>query len=384
MKKSLSIAALMFAMVLAAVATVYAAAPRKINYQGYLTNSSGVPLTGTYPMVFSLCDAATVGTCPWSESQSVAIDKGIFNVALGTVTPLGLSFNIPYYLDIQVNGEQMSARQPLTHVGYAFQADAATTAATATSFSGALSGDVTGSQGATVVSAVGGPTGVSTAQIVSGVNATNNATGTNTPGTIVKRDGAGNFAAGTVTANIIGNISGNAITATSFAANGSNCAAGQYARGVDASGNAEGCTVAGGGATIAFSGGTSNAKMGGANFYSANGQSLPNIYSDSVMNVVPMTCTAKNLYVTLYHWQAGDSGSYLVTLMLGTNGVQSPQILTCTVANTGAADTVTKCSDTSSTVSISAGSYISMRVDGSIASYSGTNGPEMAWGFICQ
>ncbi len=38
-------------------------------------------------------------------------------------------------------------------------------------------------------------------------------------------------------------ITGNAATATALAANGSNCSAGSYALGVDASGNAEGCTV---------------------------------------------------------------------------------------------------------------------------------------------
>jgi hypothetical protein len=40
---------------------------------------------------------------------------------------------------------------------------------------------------------------------------------------------------------------GNAATATALAANGTNCSAGSYPLGVDASGNAEGCTVAGGG-----------------------------------------------------------------------------------------------------------------------------------------
>lgn len=38
-------------------------------------------------------------------------------------------------------------------------------------------------------------------------------------------------------------VSGNAGTATALAANGSNCSSGQYARGVDASGNAENCTA---------------------------------------------------------------------------------------------------------------------------------------------
>ncbi len=42
-------------------------------------------------------------------------------------------------------------------------------------------------------------------------------------------------------------ITGNAATATALAANGSNCPAGQVAAGVDAQGNAEGCTAAGAG-----------------------------------------------------------------------------------------------------------------------------------------
>ena len=42
---------------------------------------------------------------------------------------------------------------------------------------------------------------------------------------------------------ISGNISGNAATATALAANGTNCSAGSYPLGVDASGNAESCTA---------------------------------------------------------------------------------------------------------------------------------------------
>lgn len=44
-----------------------------------------------------------------------------------------------------------------------------------------------------------------------------------------------------------GSISGNAGTATALAANGSNCSAGNYPLGVDASGNVESCTAIGGG-----------------------------------------------------------------------------------------------------------------------------------------
>jgi len=74
------------------------------------------------------------------------------------------------------------------------------------SFTGSLVGDVTGTQGATVVANVGG---VTAANVGAGATLANAATNSNTVSTIVKRDGSGNFAAGTVTANLIGNVTGN-------------------------------------------------------------------------------------------------------------------------------------------------------------------------------
>lgn len=47
----------------------------------------------------------------------------------------------------------------------------------------------------------------------------------------------------TVTGDLIGTLTGNADTATALAANGSNCSAGQYPLGIDASGNVESCTA---------------------------------------------------------------------------------------------------------------------------------------------
>lgn len=65
------------------------------------------------------------------------------------------------------------------------------------------------------------------------------ATSANTASQIVTRDGSGNFSAGTITAA----LSGNASTASSLAANGTNCSANQFNKGVDASGNAESCAA---------------------------------------------------------------------------------------------------------------------------------------------
>ncbi len=90
--------------------------------------------------------------------------------------------------------------------GNATTATSATTATTATNFSGSLVGDVTGTQGATVVSTVGGQTA---ANIATATSLVSTATWANTANTLVLRDASGNFAASTVTANLIGNVTGN-------------------------------------------------------------------------------------------------------------------------------------------------------------------------------
>ena len=71
---------------------------------------------------------------------------------------------------------------------------------------------MTGTQSATVVSFVGGQTA---ANVASATTAANTATNANTANTIVKRDGSGNFSAGTITANLNGNAT-TATTATNF------------------------------------------------------------------------------------------------------------------------------------------------------------------------
>jgi formylglycine-generating enzyme required for sulfatase activity len=81
--------------------------------------------------------------------------------------------------------------------GNATSATSATTAATATNFSGTLAGDVIGTQGATVVTTVGGQ---GAANVASAAAVANAATSADTAGAIVKRDASGNFSAGAVTA----------------------------------------------------------------------------------------------------------------------------------------------------------------------------------------
>ncbi len=80
----------------------------------------------------------------------------------------------------------------------------ATSANTANGFSGSLAGDVTGTQGATVVGSVGGQ---SAANVASGASAANAATSAATPGALVQRDASGSFVAANITVN--GTLTGN-------------------------------------------------------------------------------------------------------------------------------------------------------------------------------
>jgi hypothetical protein len=104
--------------------SAFAAIPHLINYQGMLTDNSGNPLSGNFNMTFKIYDQSSGGNKKWEETQnSVTVTNGLFNVILGTVTPIDtLSFNQDYWLDITVGTEQMPSRLKFTSVGYAYRA----------------------------------------------------------------------------------------------------------------------------------------------------------------------------------------------------------------------------------------------------------------------
>jgi gas vesicle protein len=91
----------------------------------------------------------------------------------------------------------------------------ATTATTATNFSGSLSGDVTGTQSATVVSFVGGQ---SAANVAAATVLANNATSANTANQIVKRSATGGFSAGAI--SVTDEVISNSVTIIPFSTAG--------------------------------------------------------------------------------------------------------------------------------------------------------------------
>ena len=68
--------------------SVHAQVPHKINYQGYLTNAGGTPVNATVSMVLKLYNVLTGGTGLYAETQTVTVTNGVFNVLIGSVTPL--------------------------------------------------------------------------------------------------------------------------------------------------------------------------------------------------------------------------------------------------------------------------------------------------------
>src|SRR3989337_1668208 len=86
--------------------------PKTISYQGVLTDASGTNVPdGNYDLTFKLYDAVTGGT----ELQTTAVSKGIFNIILGSVNPLSLLFDGPYWLGVMVaNGAELLPRLAFT------------------------------------------------------------------------------------------------------------------------------------------------------------------------------------------------------------------------------------------------------------------------------
>lgn len=103
--------------------TIALAVPPTMNYQGKITDPDGVALNGDYDIQFSLYADSIGGTALWTETHSdITVLKGLFDVVLGTITPIDLDFDTSYWLEISVEGEIMSPRSKLSSVPYAFNA----------------------------------------------------------------------------------------------------------------------------------------------------------------------------------------------------------------------------------------------------------------------
>jgi hypothetical protein len=101
--------------------------PCLLNYQGYLTDTLGVPINDTLDMAFSIYGQISGGTKWWSETQyAIPIERGIFQVMLGDSTAIPDSVfidGIERWLEIVLEGPvTLGPRTRITAVGYAYDA----------------------------------------------------------------------------------------------------------------------------------------------------------------------------------------------------------------------------------------------------------------------
>ena len=121
MRRSIFITLIIFIL---SMAGLEAQIPRMINYQGALMGSDKVPVEdGNYKIKFTIYDASD--NTLWIEVHSqVFISGGIFNVLLGSVTPLDIVFDKPYSLGIKIgNDAELAPRMLLTSSAYSLNSE---------------------------------------------------------------------------------------------------------------------------------------------------------------------------------------------------------------------------------------------------------------------
>ncbi len=114
------------AFVLLVTFGVYAQVPRLMNYQGVLTDADGNPVNDSLSVQFSIYATATGGSALWTETQTVTITDGVFNVLLGSANPIPYSIfdGDDRYLSLKVGSDlEMAPRKKLVSVGYSFHSN---------------------------------------------------------------------------------------------------------------------------------------------------------------------------------------------------------------------------------------------------------------------
>lgn len=116
-------------LLLSAALAHAASVPATLSYQGSLHSADGTPFNGVKDITFRLYTVASAGAAFWAETRTnVNVTNGRFATVLGnnTLNPLDISkFTTDVWLGIQVAGEtaEMTPRQKLTSVAFAFKAD---------------------------------------------------------------------------------------------------------------------------------------------------------------------------------------------------------------------------------------------------------------------
>ena len=93
----------LFFIVVLSIQIVWAQGPQTMSYQGVLMKAKGAHVqNGQYSLTFKLYDASEGGMVLWAETQTVRVEQGLFNAALGSMNSLDIPFDQPYWLAVSI------------------------------------------------------------------------------------------------------------------------------------------------------------------------------------------------------------------------------------------------------------------------------------------
>ena len=131
--------------------------PRLFTYQGVLITPTGnaVP-DGSYQLTIRLYASPTDGVPTWEEQHSVSTTNGVFDVLMGSTSPLPADFATSYWLAVELQGEdEMSPRTRLSAVPYALFSDRARIADSLSADATGVVRSINGADGALILEGAG-------------------------------------------------------------------------------------------------------------------------------------------------------------------------------------------------------------------------------------
>ena len=147
-------------LVFAATAPAQTSIPRMFTYQGVLTAPNGNAVAnGPYEVTIRLYATPTGGPALWEETHTITTVNGVFDVVMGRMVPLTLTFDRQYWLAVEIAQEgEMIPGTRLTAVPYALFADRARVADSLTATATGVVRSVNGVDGDLVLEGDGATT----------------------------------------------------------------------------------------------------------------------------------------------------------------------------------------------------------------------------------
>src|SRR5436190_6414081 len=104
------------------------ASAQTISYQGQIAKTDGMPLEGTHRISVSLWSSESGGTPVWTDEFVTNVRQGVFNLQLGSNSPLPLEeMDKPLWLSTSIDGETPAVRTELSAVPYALSSNTLST-----------------------------------------------------------------------------------------------------------------------------------------------------------------------------------------------------------------------------------------------------------------